>query len=88
MKTFGLRVAAAVLALALGTVPLAADDSLMMNDDEKALSEIEDQVVTLQVELSAARRRGDDEKKVEKMQKKFDDLQKKRVELLRRTWQM
>lgn len=59
-----------------------------LNPEEKELLRVEDHVLTVQRALSAARRRGDDPEKVEKLQKKFDKLQKKRVGLLRATWQM
>ena len=70
------------------TVWYSADDTSMMNEEEKALHQVEQDVLSLQMELSAARKRGDDPEKIEELQKKFDKLQKRRVGLLRQTWQL
>ncbi len=79
----GLAVLVAILsgpAFSQGTSPL--------NESEQELLRVDGHVLTVQRALSAARKRGDDPEKVRKLQKKFDKLQKKRVGLLRETWQM
>ncbi len=80
--------ASLLLQVALLAGPGLAQGSSPLNKDEKELLRVEDSVLTVQRALSAARKRGDDPEKVEKLQKKFDKLQKKRVGLLRATWQM
>lgn len=82
----GARLAVVVSALAFAGPALAQGNS-PLTKEEKQLQKVESDVLTLQRKLSAARKRGDDEK-VERLQKQFDELQKKRVELLRATWQM
>jgi hypothetical protein len=59
-----------------------------LTEEEQVLEQVEDNVLALQRALSAARKRGDDAEEIGKLQKKFDKLQKKRVGLLRATWQM
>jgi len=79
-------VAAGFLALCVSG-PALSQGSSPLNDDEKALMKTEESVITVQRLLSAARKRGDT-KRIEKLQKKFDKTQKKRIGLLRSTWKM
>ena len=76
----------AVMAL-LSPLPAVSgkDMPFWPSPEEERLLEVEGQVLDLQRKLSAARRRGEDEKKVEKLGKEFRTLQKERVKLLRAT---
>ena len=86
-------VMAAALAVFVFRAPLALpcgaqSGSSPLNEEEEQLLEVEENVISLQRELSAARKRGDDAETIGVLQKKFDKLQKRRVGLLRDTWQM
>lgn len=91
MSTNG-RLAMAAVALVAGlfltTTAIAQSGSSPPTEEEQVLETVEDNVIEVQRALSAARKRGDDPEKVAKLQKKFDKLQKKRVGLLRDSWQM
>lgn len=80
--------AAAILAMGLATSAPAQSGSSPLNEEEQELMRVESSVVEVQRALSAARKRGDDPEAIGKLEKKFDKLQKKRVGLLRSTWQM
>lgn len=77
-----------LLIIALATAAPAQPGTSPLTDEEKELMAVESNVVAVQLELSAARRRGDSPEDIEKLQKKFDKLQKKRKSLLQATWQM
>ena len=66
---------------------MVAQPERPLSDEEKKLQHLETNVLTLQRKLSAARKRGDAEE-VKRLQKQFDKSQKKRLGLLRDTWQM
>ena len=68
--------------------PALGEDGSPLNAEEQALVEVEENVLSLQSQLAEARARNNDPEKIEKLQKDFDELQKRRVELLRKTWQM
>ncbi len=82
-------VAVAAVASFLMMAPAMAQDvgNSPMNEEEKELLGVEEDVLTLQRKLSAARKKGETEE-VKRLQKQFDKAQKKRIGLLRSTWQM
>jgi hypothetical protein len=69
-------------------VPVLAQGASPLNEQEEELLRVEGEVLELQRELSAARKRGDDPEKIRNLEKKFEKLQKKRFGLLRQTWRM
>jgi len=85
-KNLMILVGAGLLALCVSG-PALSQGSSPLNDAEKALMKTEENVIDVQRQLSAARKRGD-AKQVKALQKKFDKTQKKRIGLLRSTWQM
>ncbi len=88
MKRFGIFAPLLIVTALLAFSPAPSSGESPMNPDEQALMEVEENVLSLQRQLSEAQIRGDDAEKTKKLQKEFDALQKKRVELLRKTWQM
>lgn len=89
MKTLVKLAGMAWLSLFLVTTASAqSGGSSPLSEEEQQLMEIESSVISVQLALSAARKRGDDPEEIEKLQKKFDKLQKKRRSLLQATWQM
>lgn len=87
-RTLARMMGTAMLCIGLATVALAQSDSPPLNEEEQELQQIEGETIPLQKALSAARRRGDDPDEVKRLQKQYDNLQKRRVEILRSTWQM
>jgi peptidoglycan hydrolase CwlO-like protein len=84
-------IALATAFVVVAVVPLApvlGQGSSPLNEQEEELQRVESEVLELQRELSAARKRGDDPEEVRKLEKKFEKLQKKRFGLLRQTWRM
>lgn len=88
MKKVLAPIGATLLLLALAGAATGQSGSSPLNDEERELLQVETSVIEVQRALSAARKRGDDAAAIGKLEKKFDKLQKKRVGLLRSTWQM
>jgi len=91
MNSVGLVARTALAVGAVLVVAIAApaqSGNSPLTEEEQVLERVDDNVIEVQRALSAARKRGADPEKLGKLQKKFDKLQKKRVGLLRATWQM
>lgn len=86
MKTRGI-VSALVLGLSLLAPLTAFAEGSPRTEEEVQLEQTESSVLDIRRELFVARQKGDKEE-IKRLQKKYDELQKERLRLLRATWKM